>query len=121
MLGEPITCLGLFLLFIFAFPGACFLLLFCAFFLLLKKIQKDKICLVSCFSFFFCLMHLDSSLNSHVVFVFVMFIFLLLKNFKKTICLVSCFSFFFCLMHLDSSLNSHVSFMDLIPCVLECS
>jgi hypothetical protein len=103
MLGEPITCLGLFLLFIFAFPRACCLCFFifflffyffvCAFFIFL----------------FFC-----------VIFFFLFFC--VVKKFKKTkICLVSCFSFFFCLMHLDSSLNSHVAFMDLIPCVLECS
>jgi hypothetical protein len=36
---------------------------------LLKIFKKTKICLVSCFSFFFCLMHLDSPLNSHVSFM----------------------------------------------------
>jgi hypothetical protein len=64
-------------MFILAFPRACYLcfsfvkFLLCAFFffLLLKIFKKTKICLVSCFSFFFCLMHLDSPLNSHVVFM----------------------------------------------------
>jgi hypothetical protein len=67
-------------MFILAFPRACcfcfcfvkFLLCAFFFFFVKKKIQKfkkTKICLVSCFSFFLCLMHLDSPLNSHVAFM----------------------------------------------------
>jgi hypothetical protein len=47
-----------------------FFFFFVHFFLwLLKIFKKTKICLVSCFSFFLCLMHLDCPLNSHVAFM----------------------------------------------------
>jgi hypothetical protein len=76
MLGESITCLGLIFLFILAFPRACCIcfcfVLFNFFFVcifLLLKILKRQIFLVGSFLFFFCIMHLDSPLNSHVVFM----------------------------------------------------
>jgi hypothetical protein len=55
-----------FYFFIFFYFFVC---AFFFFFCVVKKFKKTKICLVSCFSFFFCLMHLDSSLNSHVAFM----------------------------------------------------
>jgi hypothetical protein len=77
MLGESITCLGLIFLFILAFPRACcicfcfvlFNFFFCVHFFVVKNFKKTKIFLVGSFLFFFCIMHLDSPLNSHVVFM----------------------------------------------------